>query len=124
MTAKGVPNTTRHRWYTRPVLFVDDVSRSLDFYINLLGFEKQWHEADGTGTVCQVHRGECELILCQDAVRRDRARLFIELTHDGLDELRREIVERTVPNKAAWWGYDVIQVADPDGNELLFPTAV
>ena len=44
----------------------------------MLGFEKGWHEADGTGTVCQVNHGECEIILCQDATRRDRARLFIE----------------------------------------------
>jgi len=20
-----------------------------------------------------------------------------------------------------WWGYDVIRIADPDGNELFFP---
>jgi hypothetical protein len=46
----------------------------------------------------------------------------VELTRDGLDELRREISERSVPNQKAWWGYDVIRIADPDGNELLFPT--
>jgi len=40
---------------------------------------------------------------------------------DGLDELRREIVERSVPSKKSWWGYDVVQIIDPDGNELLFP---
>jgi hypothetical protein len=45
----------------------------------------------------------------------------VELTRDGLDELRREIAERSVPTQKAWWGYDVIRIADPDGNELLFP---
>lgn len=78
---------------------------------------------DGAGTVCQVNRGECEIILCKDATRRDKARLFIELTQDGLTELRREIIERSVPSKTSWWGYDVIQIDDPDGNELLFPTS-
>jgi len=53
--------------------------------------------------------------------RRDKARLFIELTPEGLADLRREIVERSVPSKESWWGYDVVQVDDPDGNELLFP---
>ena len=24
-------------------------------------------------------------------------------------------------SEKAWWGYDVIRIADPDGNELLFP---
>jgi hypothetical protein len=110
-----------HRWYPRPVFFVSDVQVALRFYIDMLGFVKKWHEADGKGTVCQVDRGECEIILCQDAARRDKSRLFVELTQEGLDELEREIRERSVPADRTWWGYDVIRIADPDGNELLFP---
>ncbi len=87
----------------------------------MLGFEKAWHEADGAGTVCQVNRGECEIILCEDAARRDKARLFVELTADGLADLRRELLERRVLTKETWWGYDTLQVDDPDGNELFFP---
>jgi catechol 2,3-dioxygenase-like lactoylglutathione lyase family enzyme len=107
--------------YPRPVFFVADVNRALRFYIDMLGFEKAWHEADGAGTVCQVNHGECEIILCQDATRRGRARLFIELTAEGLADLRRELVERSVPTKETWWGYDTLQIDDPDGNELFFP---
>jgi catechol 2,3-dioxygenase-like lactoylglutathione lyase family enzyme len=114
-------NEMVHKWYPRPVFFVADVQRSLRFYIDLLGFEKKWHEADGAGTVCQVNRSDCEIILCQQETRRDKARLFIELTPAGLAELRSELVARAVPNKETWWGYDAIQVDDPDGNELLFP---
>ena len=109
-------------WYTRPVLFVADVNRAIRFYVDMLGFWKKWHEGDGEGTVCQVDRGECEIILCEDATRRDRARLFVELSVDELAQLRRELVERSVPTRETWWGYDSIQVDDPDGNELLFPT--
>ena len=64
---------------------------------------------------------EIEIILCEDAMRRDKARLFVELTPEGLADLRHEIVERSIPSKKSWWGYDVIQIDDPDGNELLFP---
>jgi len=84
MTEQAVKNQIVQRWYTRPVLFVADVNRALHFYIDMLGFEKRWHEGDGTGKVCQVNRGECEIILCEDATRRDKARLFVELTQDGL----------------------------------------
>lgn len=108
-----------HRWYARPVLFVSDVERALRFYLDQLGFVKRWQS--DKGTVCQVDRGECEIILCEDAARPDRGRLFIELTRGGIDELRREISERSVPFEPSWWGYDVIRIADPDGNELLFP---
>ena len=110
-----------HRWYARPVLFVADVQRALRFYEDLLGFEKAWHVGDGKGTVCQVNRSDCEIILCEDAGRRDKARLFVELTQEGIEELRREIVERSIPSRESRWGYDVIQLDDPDGNELLFP---
>ena len=121
MTEQAVENHIVHRWYTRPVFFVADVNRSARFYVDMLGFEKGWHSGDGAGTVCQVNHGECEIILCQDATRRDKARLFIELTKEGLADLRRELAERSAPTRETWWGYDSIQVEDPDGNELLFP---
>jgi len=110
-----------HRWYTRPVLFVSDVNRALGFYVDRLGFEKGWHEGDGTGTVCQVNHGECEIILAGNSDRHGRGRLYIELTADGLADLRRELAGRAVPMQETWWGSDVLQVDDPDGNELLFP---
>jgi catechol 2,3-dioxygenase-like lactoylglutathione lyase family enzyme len=121
MTEQVVRTQIVHRWYTRPVLFVADVNRALRFYVDLLGFEKSWHEGDGAGTVCQVNHGECEIILCQDATRGGKGRLFVELTADGLTDLRRELAERAVPSKESWWGSDVVQIDDPDGNELLFP---
>jgi len=105
------------KWYARPVFFVADVNRALRFYVDVLGFEVHWQ----VETVCQVDRGECEIILCEDSARRDRGRLFIELNVDGLAALRREIAQRSIPWKEAWWGYDSIQIDDPDGNELLFP---
>lgn len=114
-------STTAHRWYARPVFFVGDVKRAIRFYVDMLGFEKVWHEADGAGTVCQVNRGECEIILCEDTARTDKARLFVELTAEGLEDLRREFIARAVPTKETWWGYDTLQVDDPDGNELFFP---
>ena len=121
MTEPAVRSPTVHRWYARPVLFVADINRSARFYIDMLGFEKAWHSGDGTGKVCQVNHGECEIILCEDAARRDRGRLFVELTAEGLADFRRELVERSVPSKETWWGYDTLQVDDPDGNELFFP---
>ena len=123
MTKTAFSEQITHRWYTRPVLFVADVNRALRFYIDMLGFEKDWHEGDGAGGVCQVNRAGCEIILCEDATRSGKARLFVELTVAGLTALRREMVERSVPSENSWWGYDVIKIVDPDGNELLFPAA-
>src|SRR5262245_55621244 len=122
MTESTANQRALDNWYARPVLFVSDVQDSLRFYVDQLGFWKKWHEADGKGTVCQVNHGDCEIILCQDEKRRDRGRLFVELNREQLGELRRVIAERSVPFEYTWWGYDVIRIADPDGNELLIPT--
>ena len=121
MIQPSVAERVTHKWYSRPVWFVSDVKASLRFYIDKLGFVKKWPGDDEEWTVCQVDRGECEIILCQDPRRTDRGRVFIELTPEGRDELRRELAERDTPFEMSWWGYDVIRVVDPDGNELLFP---
>ena len=119
-TDEPTPNTN-HRWYSRPVVFVADVHRAAQFYIESLGFNKRWHEGDGAGTVCQVNHGECEIILCRDNTRRDRSRLFVELTAEALAALRVELAVRNVVVRETSWGYNTLQVEDPDGTELLFP---
>jgi catechol 2,3-dioxygenase-like lactoylglutathione lyase family enzyme len=120
MADRAADEPVEHVWYTRPVLFVADLGRSIRFY-DELGFRKAWHEGDGKGTVCQVERSGCEIILCEHDSRRDKSRLFVSLTKEAISVLRAQIAERSIPSKMSWWGYDVIQVDDPDGNELLFP---
>ena len=85
MTEQSSEEHTTQRWYVRSVFFVADIQRAISFYVDLLGFEKAWHEGDGAGTVCQVNRSDCEIILCEDADRRDKAPLFVELTDGQLD---------------------------------------
>lgn len=121
MMNQTMKNQTVHRWYTRPVFFVADLNRSIRFYVDTLGFELAWHSGDGAGKVCQVNHGECEIILCEEAGRSDKGRLFIELTAEGLADLRHEFRERGVLTKDTRWGYNTLEVDDPDGNELFFP---
>lgn len=110
---------TDHIWYMRPVFFVSDIRNAIGFYVDKLGFIKKWHEADGEGTVCQIDRGGCEIILCEDNTRSDRSRVFLELSMEAVDQLLKEVAERSVPTKKSWWGYDVLIIEDPDGNKLL-----
>jgi catechol 2,3-dioxygenase-like lactoylglutathione lyase family enzyme len=63
MTESTAGERIAHHWYLRPVLFVSDVQAALRFYIDKLGFEKKWD----SGTVCQVNRGGCEIILCEES---------------------------------------------------------
>jgi catechol 2,3-dioxygenase-like lactoylglutathione lyase family enzyme len=110
-------------WYARPILFVSDIDRSTAFYVGRLGFDECWrHEHDGKAIVAQVDRKGCELLLSsQEPDRTGRGRMFISLDVEVLDALRSELEGRGVAVEDGWWGYRLMVVRDPDGNELYFP---
>ena len=114
---------TKEKWYSRPVFFVSTVDTALGFYAGSLNFKMAWDYVDnGRRIVAQVNRGSaCEIILCEDAARAGRSRVFISLEEYELAELQRTIESNSIPARQESWGYDVITLRDPDGNELMFP---
>lgn len=111
------------KWYSRPVLFVTDIERSVDFYVKQLGFTQNWrYEEAGNAHVAQVDRCGCELILSsQWPDKAGSALMFISLDPDVLEALRTELEGRGVDVKDGNWGYRLMVLVDPDGNELYFP---
>ena len=110
-------------WYTRPVFFVRDMDVALAFYAEGLGFEQGWrYEEEGRIVATQVRRADCELILNARSERAGGSRVFVSLEPDGVSALATELEARSVPITRGWWGMPVLQVSDPDGNDLLFPT--
>lgn len=118
-----MPRAPEPRWYARPVLFVADVDRSIAFYTDRLGFAEHWrHEMGGVTLVAQVDRSECELILSsQEPDKTGRGRMFISLDVEVLEAVRSELEGRGVAVEEGRWGYRLMIVRDPDGNELYFP---
>jgi uncharacterized glyoxalase superfamily protein PhnB len=110
-------------WFARPVLFVADVGRSVDFYVNQLGFTRAWcYEEDGKAYVAQVDRQGCELILSSQWPKKvGSALMFISLDVDVLHALRAELENKGVAVKDGEWGYRLMVVHDLDGNQLYFP---
>ena len=111
-------------WYSRPVLFVADIDRSVDFYVKQLGFTQKWRfeGEDGTSGVAQVARPGCELILeAETPDKTGKGLMFISLDAEVLNGLRAELEGRGVDVKDGHWGYRVMVIADPDGNEFYFP---
>jgi uncharacterized glyoxalase superfamily protein PhnB len=121
-------------WHARPVLFVADIDRALDFYVNQLGFTQTWrYENEGKALVAQVDRRGCALIFSsQWPDKVGKGLIFISLNVDAppdrlrveveaaLDELRAEIETNGVNVEDGFWGYRLFIVRDPDGNELYF----
>ena len=118
-------------WLARPVLHVADVEASLRFYVNLLGFASPWrYEEHGKVRVAQVERQGCALILSdQWPEKAGKALMFISMNVEqqtreaqtaALDALRTEFEAKGVTVKEGSWGYRLLVVDDPDGNELFF----
>ena len=111
------------KWYSRPVLFVLDIDRAVDFYVKQLGFTQALrYEEERKAWVAQVDRQGCELILSsQWPDKVGKGLMFISLDVSVLDALRTELEGRGVDVKDGQWGYRLMVIADPDGNELYFP---
>jgi catechol 2,3-dioxygenase-like lactoylglutathione lyase family enzyme len=118
-------------WFARPVLHVKDVDASIRFYLDRLGFTTSWRfEEGGKAYVAQVDRGDCALILSNHWPEKvGKGLMFISLNpaQEGkealtaaVDELRAELERRGAPVKDGRWGYRLIVVDDPDGNQLFF----
>jgi len=115
-------------WFARPVLHVSDVEASLRFYVDRLGFTSPWrYEDDGRVFVAQVDRQGCALILASHwPEKAGKGLMFISLNTEreaqiaALDALRGELEAKGVAVKEGSWGYRLLVVDDPDGNQLFF----
>ena len=118
-------------WLARPVLHVRDVEASLRFYVNLLGFTIPWrYDEDGMAHVAQVDRQGCALILADTWPEKiGKGLMFISLNVEpatveaaaaAVDALRAELEAKGAPVKEGSWGYRLLVVDDPDGNQLFF----
>jgi len=121
-------------WYPRAVLFVADIDRTLDFYVNRLGFTEAWHFGDESSPhVAEADRQGCALIFSTESPDKvGKGLIFISLNVDvpgdqipaeieALDTLRIELEGRGVNVEGGFWGHRILIVHDPDGNELYFP---
>ena len=118
-------------WFARPVLHVADVEVSLRFYIDRLGFSCPWrYDEGGRVFVALVDRQGCAIILSsQWPGKVGKGLLFISLNVEpatreaaiaALDALRAELEGRGVVVKDGSWGYRLLVIDDPDGNQLFF----
>src|SRR3954462_2856901 len=118
-------------WFARPVLHVTDVEASLRFYFGRLGFASSWrYDEDGRAYVAQVDRQGCALILADTWPDKiGKGLMFSSLNVEpqtreaavaALDALRGELYRKCVTVKGGSWGYRLLVVDDPDGNQLFF----
>jgi predicted lactoylglutathione lyase len=119
MSAPESPITPSTRFEgTVPILRVQDLQASLDYYTNRLGFKVDWQEP---AVMASVSRDRSSVMLCQGAQGNpgtwvwvgveDCSALFEEYTASG--------ATIGLPPTNYEWAYE-IHVEDPDGHVLRF----
>ncbi|HEY4244621.1 MAG TPA: VOC family protein [Kofleriaceae bacterium] len=106
-------------WFARPVLHVSNLEAAIRFYVERLGFAKAWQYED---EVAQVEREECALILSSQWPEKvGKGLTFISPgSAAAVDAIRADLEARGAEIKEGSWGYRILIVTDPDGNELYF----
>jgi predicted enzyme related to lactoylglutathione lyase len=101
-----------------PILRVEDMKRSLHFYVEQLGFKNaEWGGDDFTS----VNRDRAGIYLCRGSQGRGGAWVWIgvEDARKLHDELKSRGVTIRMPLKNHLWALE-FQIEDPDGNVLRF----
>ncbi|WP_339735108.1 VOC family protein [uncultured Gimesia sp.] len=117
-----------------PLLIVEDLSRSADFYCDQLGFEMKlkW-EPEGKLAWCRLERNNTALMLqlaCadEDGTSEERCKGVGFFFHcDDAQAIYEELSAQGIslePPKVAFYGMNQLFMKDPDGYELCFQNQV
>lgn len=104
-----------------PILSVSDMSQSLAFYIDILGFEKaDW----GDDNFTSINRDKTGLYLCKGGQGVSGTWVWVGFDGDIFSlhqKLKSKGVTIKLPPTNFSWAYEM-QVEDPDGHILRFGT--
>ena len=106
MTIRGLYSAT---------LFVEDLDRAADFYVDVLGFEPESRSARAR----MLRAGEFRLLLHVGGSAPDEQNLHLHLAVDDVDVFHREVCARgatpeTSPETQPW-GLRSFELRDPSG---------
>jgi len=110
-----------------PVLSVTDLTQSINFYRDALGFDLAWSwgEPPDIAAVC---RDSIEIMLIQRAGAKPAGASHISLGASGIDPYYTALLDAgvtvVVPIGDRSYGMRDFRIADPSGNELSFGEAI
>jgi len=114
-----------HDLGARPVFFVEDTPRAVEFYTGTLGFALDWtHEENGRPYVVQVSLFGLQIILNQkESASDERAghgRIFIGLDDAQSAAVLQHVRSRGISAEYTHWGAPTMAIYDLDRNEIYF----
>ncbi len=102
-----------------PILNVRNIARSIEYYVNKLGFVKKWDWGDPPTFGC-VERGKVEIFLCEGCQGQSGTwvQIFLHDVDALFDEYRRSGAIICEEPANCPWGVREMHVEDPDGHRL------
>jgi catechol 2,3-dioxygenase-like lactoylglutathione lyase family enzyme/GNAT superfamily N-acetyltransferase len=104
-----------------PILYSSDVTRSLTYYTEILGFESKW-EWDNPPTFGGVSKDSVEIFFCKYG--QGSPGTWISVFMDDVDTFYEEVKARdakiVAPPQDMEWGIREMLVEDPDGHMIRF----
>ena len=104
-----------------PILYSSDVRRSIQYYTEVLGFDRHWtwDDTPGFGGVSKDH---VQVFFCRDG--QGHPGTWISIMVNDVDELHERIVSKkgevvSAPENKEW-GLREMLVSDPDGHIIRF----
>jgi len=106
-----------------PILNVKNVPKSIEYYVNVLGFKKDW-EWETPATFASVSRDDVHIFLCQEA--QGQSGMWMSIFVENVDALYEEYqasgaIIRQKPTNFPW-GVREMNIEDPDGHRLRMGT--
>ena len=102
-----------------PILYSSDVSKSIAYYVDKLGFEEKW-EWDSPATFGGVSKDDVNIFFCEPY--QGNPKTWICILVDNVDEVYQSLKSKGANIKAEpeckEWGITEMLVEDPDGNIL------
>ena len=104
-----------------PILYSSDVSKSLTYYVEILGFENRW-DWGNPPTFGGVSKDAVEIFFCEKG--QGNPGTWISVMIDNVDEFYERIRARGAKilnaPESMEWGMREMLVEDPDGHKIRF----
>lgn len=101
-----------------PILRVSNIQKSIEYYVDILGFKLDWSEGGG---FVAVSRDRCCIFLCEGGQGNPGSWMWIgaEDVEPLFEELKLKGAKMRIPPTNYPWAYEV-HIEDLDGNILRF----
>ena len=104
-----------------PILKVQDIAISLEFYVNVLGFEQGWFHQKDSFAMAGVSRDDCAIYLCQGDQGNPGTWIWIgvEDVQPLYTDFQAKGATVVMPPTNYSWAYEM-RIRDPDSHVLRF----